>query len=1149
MYYPVGWHKVLDLDTKCDQERCDILLVLANHERELFLILTTKSLHIWCPRPAVEIVCHRRSKDSIEKIGLNRTAVWRIDSSVIVVATDRDQLLFYQVRPRITSSSTATSFLGSTDGDCIYKLNHDSRSLSKIFGNQIQQTILSSISKNDFIPALTLFSFGKLDLSSIGVACLMSAEEEMIVGAKNGDIYGVQWNGNVDNSFPWSMPPEVSGNSDHVVDIKFSSILAGFSIAFHSGKAGFMPTVMDVDQNLASPENGYSTTDKKPAKSPPKVNYLAGVSNAVLTEINHRFRLVAYGLSDSSVTICNVGDSTSSLTVNHKLDLSMCKFPHDDCKLGPVKCMRYSSDNYALTTTWEGGHLAIWSVFGSLLFCTQNWQLDSDTSLHHNKPLKFNCVAWGKEGYDLWLNATRDQDFYSDQDSTANGKAESTTDEDRMTASMNSLDLDCQGKNTTSSSNNNNEVLIMSMAHSTLISSPHLTCSSDSVVLMSEDRIYVGPSVPHQDKFDHWITIDIPQTYLGPNYPIKYATIDRECRNLAIAGSKGICLYSIDLKKWSSFTKKSHNESFTVCGDLIWWNEYLVASCFNLIDETFEIRAYLISETLSIDHVVIQHTQMEIIRMSIFESRLLALYSDGTLGMFMLNLRRRHMGSQRQQQQQRSSRSNSITSNSGSLVNGDNDNIAQQSNHTSAATNNNDHHVGPRKSVRSDSIASNWSQFTMGRKSTLFDQFVLQISPIDNLIISNLQANAFCISSIALTRLHFKNNRSDDSILLNSCGKLFLLERQAPPDLSSPSPSSDLSSPDLAKELDSLDSHKLSSDLGEMRVSSTKHKTNSMHLASASLRNQLIEPSASENVTFKAVSVIATNVEQFWISPEISSASEMSYFKQSLWLFCGNSKFQVWLPLLNDKNDPPTGLYVPDRIMLPIRCDIYPLAIRSSAPDVFEPDDAIVLGAESDVLYRDCKLFSQFPFMTVKRQCRVYLHRILRELLLNQHLGYYAKKIAESCQSLPYFAHCFELLLHEVLEEEATSPIPLPDPMLPQVVKFIKEFPVYLETVVHCARKSELSMWSHLFDERAVGNPRKLFQECLDRHKLDTAASCLIILQSLDRNIVSQRMVKELMEAAKKDEQFTYLLKDLENFLSRAELDYSSLSSTSSPTN
>ena len=157
----------------------------------------------------------------------------------------------------------------------------------------------------------------------------------------------------------------------------------------------------------------------------------------------------------------------------------------------------------------------------------------------------------------------------------------------------------------------------------------------------------------------------------------------------------------------------------------------------------------------------------------------------------------------------------------------------------------------------------------------------------------------------------------------------------------------------------------------------------------------------------------------------------------------------------------------------------------------------------------------------------MYLHQLLRQLI-RRNLGHHAWEIARSCITLPYFQHSLELLLHSVLEEEATSKNPIPDALLPSIVDFIRSFPVYRETVVRCTRKTEVALWPYLF--AAVGSARELFIECLEQGELHTAASYLIILQSLEPASAAKQHATQLLDAAL-DHAAWDLAKDLVRFL------------------
>ena len=142
--------------------------------------------------------------------------------------------------------------------------------------------------------------------------------------------------------------------------------------------------------------------------------------------------------------------------------------------------------------------------------------------------------------------------------------------------------------------------------------------------------------------------------------------------------------------------------------------------------------------------------------------------------------------------------------------------------------------------------------------------------------------------------------------------------------------------------------------------------------------------------------------------------ADKPHLTASLWLYCGAHGMRVWLPVFPREGDHG-HTFMSKRIMLHFPLEkFYPLAI------LFE--DAIILGAENDTILFNASSISStnLPYCTLERSSLLFLHPILRQLI-RRNLGYHAWEIARTCMNLPYFQHSLELLLHEVLEEEATS--------------------------------------------------------------------------------------------------------------------------------
>ncbi len=108
-------------------------------------------------------------------------------------------------------------------------------------------------------------------------------------------------------------------------------------------------------------------------------------------------------------------------------------------------------------------------------------------------------------------------------------------------------------------------------------------------------------------------------------------------------------------------------------------------------------------------------------------------------------------------------------------------------------------------------------------------------------------------------------------------------------------------------------------------------------------------------------------------------------------------------------------------------------------------------------------------------QTHLFLHHVLKYHMGRGQLEE-AIALSTSFQSLVYFAHVLEVLLHTVLEPDSQTQDTEEDKTLSLTIEFVDHFDSSLDVIASCARKTEMSRWKKLFD--FAGNPRELFEVC-----------------------------------------------------------------------
>lgn len=548
----------------------------------------------------------------------------------------------------------------------------------------------------------------------------------------------------------------------------------------------------------------------------------------------------------------------------------------------------------------------IWSVFGSLLSCSLGWDYGSATNQNKYKLNIYDSLAWGKEGFQLW---TLEKTLVHSTDATTISN----------TSLNNSLNNSLNRQHKSQRLVYKTNLSQFSMVKSILASNPScISNCGEHVLLIGEDRLYLGfeATNTHNQRYDtfidsnehdnlnddnlpstnttniqwehqstslgnhQWVIIAMPPSYYNTNSPIKYASIDQTGQYIAIAGKNGFALYSMLTRKWKLFGNETQEKDFEVCGGLIWFKEMIVMGCFNLIDSCFEIRVYSLHLKLDNQNAKIVKVPCDILLMSINKNHLLVYLLDGSFYLYgFYELKR-----------QANLETSIIPSASSSLSLNSYSKLHQSS---------------------SLKQFSQTNQSSQQRYSNLSSFHLILMHQI----VSNVMVAPECVTSIILSSLHSDNYSNkqtaqtdhtfNDLILMNVCGRLFLLE------------------------IDFVETKNMNKQ-NQQNGSIANGLTRSMSFNGifTNPTNQMgINPKIP--LVYKVVSVLASGVENVWVnnnSNEMNEKEKRPHLSNALWLACGMRGMGVWLPLLSDdKNPNQSKSFIAKRIMLPISTHIYPL--------------------------------------------------------------------------------------------------------------------------------------------------------------------------------------------------------------------------------
>lgn len=260
---------------------------------------------------------------------------------------------------------------------------------------------------------------------------------------------------------------------------------------------------------------------------------------ATCTAVNARFSLIAVGTAAGSVHVYTLRDYTGSIPLSHQDHSSVSSDVG-----GSMRFLSYSPDGYCLFAGLERGWMTH-SVFGK----AGGNSFNSDQRLTEEKGETWLAGVqdgrWIGGGAELLLVAEHDQ-----------------------------------------------RVWVLEFARSALTGCFSAANISRSLLLRrSAFMAYRGYDLPDLTSISAeatlWNTVQIPESYLYEQGPVRSAVISSDGRYVAVAGRRGLAHYSINSGRWKTFDKPDMENDFAVRGGMCWYQHILVTAVET--DDDYEV--------------------------------------------------------------------------------------------------------------------------------------------------------------------------------------------------------------------------------------------------------------------------------------------------------------------------------------------------------------------------------------------------------------------------------------------------------------------------------------------------------------------------------------------------------------------------------